>query len=114
MFDFLLAENQRVREMFQEYGVGEEEQKFVKYLISGDERFIGTEPANDQVRVIAMHFILVMKSKSFSVLVPSVRRCSLARYVRSSIIPHMYIATTCKSQDNLALLIDCCKQEDSY
>ena len=113
MFDFLLAENQRVREVFQEYGVGEEEQKFVKYLISGDEHFIGTEPANDQVRVIAMH-ILVMKFKIFSVLVPSVRRCSLARYVRSSIIPHMYIATTCKSQDNPALLIDCCKQEDSY
>ena len=72
MFDYLLTdpENQRVREVFKEHGIGNKEQKFIKYLISGEESHIGTAPANDQVRVIVCHSILhvIMKSK-FSALV---------------------------------------------
>lgn len=52
MFDHLLAdpENRRVREAFKEHGIGNEEQKFIKYLMSGEG---STEPANDQVRVLS-------------------------------------------------------------
>ena len=52
MFDHLLAdpENRRVREAFKEHGIGNEEQKFIKYLMSGEG---STAPANDQVRVLS-------------------------------------------------------------